>query len=33
VHGILGALYGGMQAVDMMLAGEVMGGRCMLPRR
>jgi len=32
VHGILGALYGGVQAVDMILDGEVMGGRAMLPR-
>lgn len=33
VHGILGALYSGVQAVDLLLDGEVMGGRCMLPRR
>jgi len=33
VHGILGALYGGLQAADMMLEGAVMGGRGMLPRR
>ncbi len=32
VHGILGALYGGVQAVDMLLDGAVMRGRAMLPR-
>lgn len=32
VHGILGALYGGVQAVDLLLGGEVLRGRAMLPR-